>query len=58
MFYNQIGEHILILIMHVDDCMFTGSSARLILEYKDKFNAQYTLTDLGQISWLLVIKIT
>jgi hypothetical protein len=43
-FYNKIKEHTLILIIHVDDCMFTGSSAKLISEYKEKFNACYVFT--------------
>lgn len=39
--------------------MFTGSPPELISKYKKfKFNDRYALTDLGQISWLLGIKIT
>jgi hypothetical protein len=45
-------------VVHVDDCVFTGSSAELISDYKSKFNDRYTLTDLGLISWLLGIKVT
>jgi len=41
-----------------DDCVFTGSSVELIATYNEKFNARYTLTDLGPISCLLGIKIT
>jgi len=54
--YDQ--GHILILVVHVDDCTFTGSSAKLIFAYKEKINNCYALTDLGPISWLLGIKIT
>ena len=54
--YDQ--GHILILVVHVDDCTFTGSSAKLIFAYKKKINDCYALTDLGPISWLLGIKIT
>jgi hypothetical protein len=57
-FHNKINEHTLILVVHVDNCVFTGSSLKLIAEYKGKFNAHYALTDLGPISWLLGIKIT
>jgi Reverse transcriptase (RNA-dependent DNA polymerase) len=56
-FRTQIGEHVLILAVHVDDCMITGSSPELIAEYKRKLNARYALTDLGPIHWLLGIKI-
>ena len=54
--YDQ--GHILILVIHVNDCTFTGSSAKLIFTYKEKINDCYVLTDLGPISWLLGIKIT
>ena len=54
--YDQ--GHILILVVHVDDCTFTGSSAKLIFAYKKKINDCYVLTDLGPIGWLLGIKIT
>ena len=57
-FFAKIGDHSLILAIHVDDCALTGSSPPLITEYKHKFNACYTLTDLGPIHWFLGIKIT
>jgi len=57
-FYLRNEIHILILVFHIDDCVFTGSSVELIATYKAKFNARYTLTDLGPISCLLGIKIT
>jgi hypothetical protein len=53
--YDQ--GHILILVIHINDCTFTGSSAELIFTYKKKINDCYMLTDLGPISWLLGIKI-
>ena len=44
-FYMHTEDHILILVVHVDDCVFTGSSPPLITEYKKKFNERYALTD-------------
>ena len=57
-FYIHIGEHVLIITIHVDDCTMTRSSVKLILEYKKKLNTRYPLTDLSPVSWLLGIKIT
>ena len=57
-FYMRYKGHILILVVHVDDCIFTGSSSCLLEEYKAQFHARYTLTDLGPVNWLLGIKIT
>ncbi len=50
--------HIIILVIHVDDCIITSSCARLIATYKAKFNSRYALTNLGPVSWLLGIKVT
>jgi reverse transcriptase-like protein len=57
-FYTHENEHILILAVHVDDCIFTGSSNKLIMLYKQKLNTCYALTDLGPVHWLLGIRIT
>jgi hypothetical protein len=57
-FSLHLNNDIIILAIHVDDCMITGSSGRLITEYKKKLHSRYSLTDLGRIHWLLGIKIT
>jgi transposase InsO family protein len=46
------------LAIHVDDCLITGSSPKLITDYKYELNERYPLTDLGPVHWLLGIKIT
>jgi len=56
-FFAQIGNHILILPVHVDDCTLTGSSNKLIAEYKTKLDDKFPLTDLGPIHWLLRIEV-
>ena len=50
--------HTTILAIHVDDCLITGSSPELIVDYKHKLNERFPLTDLGPVHWLLGIKIT
>ncbi len=57
-FLAKLGRHTLILAIHVDDCILTGSSPELISQYKVKLNNCYALTDLGPVHWLLGIKIT
>jgi hypothetical protein len=57
-FIAKISKEILILAVHVDDCVFTGSSVTLITEYKEKINSCYVFTDLGPINWLLGIRVT
>jgi hypothetical protein len=57
-FIAKINKDILILAVHVDNCVFTGSSVTLITEYKEKINSCYAFTDLGPINWLLGIQVT
>jgi hypothetical protein len=57
-FHARKGRHILVLVVHVDDCILTGSSSDLITQYKAKLNTCHALTDLGPVHWLLGIKIT
>ncbi|CDO76235.1 hypothetical protein BN946_scf184644.g9 [Trametes cinnabarina] len=57
-FYKHEGEHLIVLAVHVDDCLLTGSSRRLLDDTKSKIGTVYKITDLGPVSWLLGIKIS
>jgi hypothetical protein len=57
-FHIHVGQHLLVLAVHVDNCILTGSNSDLIAQYKAKLNACHMLTDLGPVHWLLGIKIT
>jgi hypothetical protein len=57
-FYTHIGQDIILLAIHVNDCVLTGSNLDLLTEFKQKIGAIYKLTDMGPISWLLGIKVT
>ena len=56
-FYLHTGHDILLLVSHVDDCTLTGSSPSLIKAFKDEIKAQYKISDLGPINWLLGMKV-
>ena len=57
-FFKYVGKDIVILAVHVDDCMVTGSSTILVNKFKEEMNGKYKLTDLGPANWLLGIKIS
>lgn len=57
-FFKYIGKDVIILAVHVNDCMVTGSSISLVNKFKVEMNGKYKLTDLGPANWLLGIKIT
>jgi hypothetical protein len=56
-FYRKIKKDIVVLAVHVDDCMVTGNSTTHVNTFKVKMNEKYRLTDLGPANWLLGIKI-
>ena len=56
-FYAHDRDDITMLATHVDDCIITGTSKDLIVDYKQHLNAIFSLTDLGGIHWLLGIKV-
>lgn len=51
--------HISILIrcLYVDDLLITGNSDHVIYEFKQRLNARFEMTDLGQIQYFLGIQI-
>jgi Reverse transcriptase (RNA-dependent DNA polymerase) len=56
-FITQIGDSVLLLVVLIDNCAMTGSSAKLIVIYKGKLHQRYALMDLGPVNWLLGIQI-
>jgi hypothetical protein len=57
-FYTHIRPDIILLAIHVNDCVLTGSKLALLTKFKQKISAIHKLTDMGPISWLLCIKVT
>ena len=57
-FFKKIGEDIIILAVHVDDCAVTAKSMDLIKQFMAEMDKKYKLTDTGPASWLLGIKIS
>jgi hypothetical protein len=56
-FYIRVGGDVVVLAIHVDDTTITGSTAKLVNEFKGRINEKFQITDLGSISWLLGLAI-
>jgi hypothetical protein len=56
-FTAHIGQDLLILASHVDDCTLTGTSSVLAHAFKEEIGSRFKITDLGPISWLLGMKV-
>jgi Reverse transcriptase (RNA-dependent DNA polymerase) len=57
-FIAWIRDNVLLLAVHIDDCMMMGSLAQLVVVYKGKLHKWYTLMDLRPVNWLLGVQIT
>src|SRR6266404_1876525 len=57
-FYTCSEETLLILAVHVDDCIITGNSPAGIKDFKKQVHEHYAITDIGPIHWILGIKVT
>jgi len=52
-FYAHVGDEVVILAIHVDDCTIMGSSETLQNDFKAHIRDKFKLNDLGPILWLL-----
>jgi len=57
-FSTHSGGTLLILTVHVDDCIIIGNSSTAIANFKEQIHQCYAMTDIGPIHWLLGIKVT
>jgi hypothetical protein len=49
---------LVVVVVHIDDCTIGASTIHLIMELKDKIHTYIEITDLGELHWLLGIKVT
>jgi len=56
-FFQREGQAIIIVLVHVDDCTIAVTSITLIADFKARISEYVDITDLGELHWLLGIKI-
>ena len=56
-FYCRQGPTLIIVLVHVDDCTIAGTSITLILRFKMEISKFVTITDLGELHWILGIEV-
>ena len=56
-FYVFVGRDVVVLFIHVDDSMMTGSSSALNKMFMKQIAKCFEITNLGPISWLLELAI-
>src|ERR1700678_3166359 len=56
-FYRRKGGTLIIVLVHVNDCSIAGTSIALILKFKIEIAKYVTITNLGELHWILEIEV-
>lgn len=56
-FFNVNAESMKIVAIHINNSMIVGDSEKTVVEMKDELGSQYEIADLGEIHWLLGLKV-
>jgi hypothetical protein len=56
-FFWREGCMIIIVLVHVDDCMIAATTITLVKDFKAKIAEHVKITDLGELHWFLGIEI-
>ena len=56
-FYCKNGSTLIIVLVHVDDCMIAGTSVTLIHRFKIEIAKFVSITDLGKLHWILGMEV-
>ena len=51
------GWAVIMVLVHVDDCIITATSITLIVDFKAQISEHVKITNLGELHWLLGIEI-
>jgi len=55
---NQGGDNFMIVSLYVDDMIYTGSSLKLISEFKESMKRMFDMTDLGELKYFLGLEVS
>jgi len=57
MFYRRMDGHIIIMVIPVDDLTLASNSPSLLSSCKSDLQSEFEISDMGEIHWLLGVKI-
>ena len=57
MYVKDFGDHVLIIVLYVDDLIITGSQLELIQNMKSDLQKQFEMTDLDILHYFLGLHI-
>jgi hypothetical protein len=56
-FFKQSGDKLTIIVVHVDNCTIAATTIELVVDLKTQLHKHVEIMDLGELHWLLGIKI-
>lgn len=54
---KKMGDDVLIVAVYVDDLLITGTSTRIIKEFKEQMASKFDMSDLGKLSYYVGIEV-
>jgi hypothetical protein len=54
---KKLGSHLIILVLYVDDLMFTGSDSKLLNHVKSNLKKKFEMIDLGFFNYFLGLQV-
>ena len=56
-YYKQIGEHFIYIVLYVDDMLLVGNNMEVIKEMKMQLSSKFDMKDLGVSNLIMGIEI-
>jgi len=56
-FYKQVGEHFIYVVLYVDDMLLIGNNMEVIKEMKMKLSSKFDMKDLDVANFILGMEI-
>ena len=54
---KKVGNHLIILVIYVDDLIFTGSDPKLLTHVKSSLKQNFEMSDLGHLHYFLGLQV-
>ena len=57
MYYKQVGEHFIYVVLYVNDMLLVGNNMKVIKEVKMQISSKFNMKDLGAADLILGMEI-
>ncbi|KAG7559183.1 Integrase catalytic core [Arabidopsis thaliana x Arabidopsis arenosa] len=54
---KEVGKHLLVIAVYVDDLFVTGTNLKIIKEFKEEMSSKFEMSDLGKLTYYLGIEV-